>query len=825
MFESEAKESVVFPAGFLMVGIRGRRDMRALLTVFLYHGPWDRVFMKNNRFSFSCCCDRVEGHSGGAWLWLLFPLLLFSGAAFVESVPGQEGAASFTGTAALRPGAGSGIQQSLTSSFQLPYRFQEHLEEVVSSELGPVAVGSSTVQVWPPPDSASPRDVGPAEGVTVTDGLLRLDTDRGGVVILTEELGIYTADTASVALELKVTGNASLRLSWRFRTFPWGEDIQELAGSFIDFPVLPDGAMHIYDVRVDNVGAWRENRIIDGLQIHCNEAGSVAIARVEIRNRSEVFAQEGMGARVCAVGGDIRQALFMRVPARVTYRLRLPERAVFAAGLAAVQKDNPVTFQVSVRTGEKQEVVLREERIGAETWSERRADLAAYAGQEAEIELAAMTDQPGQVALWSNPSLFESKGDTPPGDRPNIVVYLVDALRADRLEAYGHHRVTAPAVTELARNGVRFEQCFSQETCTKPSVMTLYSGMDSQVHGYTCNGGPQFKNELPFFSTFLRERGYTTASISQNAYAPPPSSGRTSFCRQVELFGVNDSVTEDTYIAAASFLEAHQDRPFYLYIHTMECHELWTPDPESCPYALTPPFDQVYKDPEHAYPPDRYDGSITYADYNFKRVREKLDELGLLKNTLVIFTSDHGYALGERGEWAHGKDPYRDQVHVPLVLSWPAGGIGPVVIADPVQLADIGPTLLDLIGAPVPETCQGVSLLPLVRGDNASFIDRPIFSYNGWTGSASVTRGAWKLFRNEDSGERLYRTAGNVPETEDLAGAYPEITAELYQALKNHLRHNRQIAETIQVSPDAAEEISVDPVKLEILKSLGYISD
>jgi len=293
----------------------------------------------------------------------------------------------------------------------------------------------------------------------------------------------------------------------------------------------------------------------------------------------------------------------------------------------------------------------------------------------------------------------------------------------------------------------------------------------------------------------------------------------------VELFGVNDSVTEDTYIAAASFLEAHQDRPFYLYIHTMECHELWTPDPESCPYALTPPFDQVYKDPEHAYPPDRYDGSITYADYNFKRVREKLDELGLLKNTLVIFTSDHGYALGERGEWAHGKDPYRDQVHVPLVLSWPAGGIGPAVIADPVQLADIGPTLLDLIGAPVPETCQGVSLLPLVRGDNASFIDRPIFSYNGWTGSASVTRGAWKLFRNEDSGERLYRTAGNVPETEDLAGAYPEITAELYQALKNHLRHNRQIAETIQVSPDAAEEISVDPVKLEILKSLGYISD
>ncbi len=717
-------------------------------------------------------------------------------------------------------------QGTVSSLASKPYRFDEHLNDVVFSESGPVdAAVNSTVRVWPPKHSASEQYQSINGNVTVEEGLLRFTTEEGGGVILPEALGIYTPDVASIALELRVKGPSKLLLFWRYRSFPWVEEVQRADGSFCEFPVTADGAMHTYNVRLDNMDIWRNGRIVDGLQLVCDEAVTMDIARVEVRNRMEFFNTKGIGVRDYAVNGEIRQVLFMHTPARARYRIRLPEQGVFSAGMAAVQNDNPAAFTVNALVGDKKEILLSEDGIGPDTWKDQQIDLSVFAGSEVDIELAATSEKPGQVVLWSNPCVYKSNDTAVAQERPNILIYLVDALRADRLEIYGHNRKIAPGITELAENGTVFQHCFSQETCTKPSVMTLYTGVDSQAHGCTCNSGPQYKEELPFFSTSLRNSGYATAAITQNAYGPPLSATQNSFSRLVELFDINDSVTEDAYTAAVSFLEQHQDRPFYLYIHTMECHELWTPDPETFPYTLPPPLDEVWEDPERAYPPDRYDVSIAYADYNFRRVMDKLDELDLRNNTLVIFTSDHGFALGERGEWAHGKDPYLDQIHVPLIMHWPAGGMGPAVIEEQVQLADIGATLLELTGVGVPEVCQGTSLMPLLRGDNQQFLDRHIYAYNGWTQCASVTRGKWKLFKNKESRERLYSIEGGVPETEDVAAAHPEIAAALYQSLKAHMRKNSQVAERIQEQPESVNEVAIDPVKREILKSLGYLGD
>ena len=781
--------------------------------------------MNQNELTFACRRREAFSPAGNARQLMLSVTLIFLATLPRNAFTGDEGERSLE-TSAPDSVSAHPLPESSPGTHAELYRFEEHPGDIVFSELGPVeAIGKSTLLVWPPKDSAPAPHSESQTDVRVEGGMLLLDAEQGGSVVLPEGLGIYTPDTASIALTLSVTGTSQVQLSWRFRSFPWNGEVQKMDGAIVDIPVTPDGAQHTYDVRVDNMDAWRKNRIVDGLQLCCTEAASVAVARVEVRNRTEFFVNEGMGTRTYAIGGEIRQVMFMHAPARVRYHLRLPERAVFSAGLAAVQSDNSTTADVSLIQGDTREALLREERIGAERWADYRLDLAAFAGEEVEIELAATCETPGQVVLWSGPCIYPSRQGESPPERPNILFYLVDALRADRLDVYGHTQATAPAIAELARNGVRFQQCFSQETCTKPSVMTLHTGIDSHAHGYTCNDGPQFKEELLFFPTFLRDTGYATAAISQNAYGPPVSTAQKSFCRLVELFDINDSVSENTYAAAANFMEQHRDRPFYLYIHTMECHEVWTPRPESCPYTPPPPLDQVWKDPEAAYPPDRYDGSIAFADYNFKRVRDKLEELGLLKNTLIIFTSDHGFALGERGEWAHGLDPYMDQVHVPLIINWPAGGFGQAVITEQVQLADVAPTVLNLFGLPVPGECQGLSLLPLLRGDAASFVNRPIFSCNGWTHRASVTRGDWKLFINDDGGREFYRIAGETTETENVAQAYPDIAAELYQSLKNHIRRNARVAETKQAADESDTERAIDPVKLEILKSLGYIGD
>lgn len=707
------------------------------------------------------------------------------------------------------------------------YRFEEHLGNLVAVETGPIeAIGKSTTPVWPPRDKTSQQCTSLQAKVKVDDDLIYFVSEsEGGSVIFPEGLDIYTPDVASIVLELSIKGPSQLRLYWRYRSFPWAEGVQQMVYSFCDFPVKADGAMHRYNVRLDNMDGWKNVRIVDGFQLSCDVASSMTVKRVEVRNRVEYFPRAGMGTQDYAINGEIRQVVFMRTPAHARFRLHLPDRALFSTGLAAVQTDNPVSLTVTVFSGRESEAIIQETDIGPDTWTDHQFDLAAFTEETVEIELRATSEKPGQIALWSNPCVYRPSDAKIAKKKPNILFYLVDALRADRLESYGHNQITAPAVAALAQKGIRFQQCYSQETCTKPSVMTLYTGIDSQAHGCTCNTAPNYKEELTYFSTQLRDIGYATAAITQNAYGPPVSTNQKSFGQITELFDINDSVTEDTYIAAASFLEAHQDRPFYLYIHTMECHELWTPHPESCPYIPQPPFDQVYKDPENAYPPDRYDGSIRYADYNFKRVLDKVEELGLMENTLIVFTSDHGYALGERGEWAHGKDPYLDQIHVPLIMHWPAGSMGPAVIAEQVQVADIGVTLLDLVGVRVPEVCQGTSLLPLLRGDNQQFLDRPICSYNGWNQCASVIRGNWKLFKNNERGEQLYSIVGGVQETEDVAAAHPEITASLYQSLKAHMRRNSQVAERIQEQPELGDEVDIDPVKREILKSLGYLGD
>lgn len=742
--------------------------------------------------------------------------LLVSGAISNAAETRPEGGDSAT----IAPGRVT-VFENVTEPFI--YRLEEHLD---SATLNASAIGgrseSSVFTVWPPLIPIPPLESENGE-VAVIDNMLKFASKGEGYVILPEGLGIYAAATASIVLEMRVTGADHLRLYWRHRSVPWDKDILELDGAYFDIPVTADSATHTYDVQVQGMDAFRRNRIVDGFMLFCDAASSVEIVRVEVRNRTELFSGAAVGAREYAIGGEIRPVLFMHTPARAAYRLRLPDNPVFTAGLASVQDSGPASFSLSVSHDNQRQVVLVEDNVGSERWTDCRADLSVFAGREVEIELSVNSSVAGQVGMWSTPCVYDAEAG--PRTLPNILVYLVDALRADRLDAYGYERITAPTLSLLAREGVLFRNCFSQETCTKPSVMTLYSGVDSQAHGYTCNNGYTYGDEFRFFSTVLHDFGYSTAAISQNTYAPPPSTTQKSFDRLVDLFDINKSVTEDSYNAAAVFLEQHRDRPFYLYIHTMECHELWTPRPEACPYAVPPPFDQVYRDPENAFPPDRYDGSILYADYNFKRVRDKLEELGLLKDTLIIFISDHGFALGERGEWAHGKDPYQDQIHVPLIMSWPAGGIGSAVLSEQVQVADIAPTLLDLLKLPAPEICQGESLLPLLRGDNSQFQDRPIFSFNGWTSCESVTRGDWRFMRNQDREEFLYSIAGGAPETENLLSAHPDIAEELRQSLKAHLKKNSKIRAATTPSPEGSAEVQVDPVKLEILKSLGYISD
>ena len=130
-----------------------------------------------------------------------------------------------------------------------------------------------------------------------------------------------------------------------------------------------------------------------------------------------------------------------------------------------------------------------------------------------------------------------------------------------------------------------------------------------------------------------------------------------------------------------------------------------------------------------------------------------------------------------------------------------------------------------MTGLPNLEVSQGRSLVPLMRGEKQPFLERSVFSSDGWGTSASVIRGHFKLHKDREGKECLYDLTREDPEAKDLAADRPDLTAELHQELKTHIRQNSKIAETIRNTPDSKQEIAVDPVKLEILKSLGYLGE
>jgi len=726
-------------------------------------------------------------------------------------------------------GTRAGNADSASNSFSaLPnmnvFKFEEHLGDAVLSESAPPASDvESAVQVWPPRSTSAPP-LAVNGNAAVENGTLRYGSDGKGAVTFPENLGIYTPSVESLTLKLRVSGPSSLKVGWRYRLLSW-EEMEEIQNCTLSFPVTPDNESRTYVIRLDNMEAWRQYRTVDGLRLITEEAATVEIEAVEVHQRQGLFAGAGIGTREYAIQGETRQAVYMHTPARLACRVTVPEHPVLATGLAAVMEGNPIQFTVSLAIDGQQSVLFEKRIEDTNAWSEQRIDLGGHAGEEVVLEISATAAAPGQIALWSTPVLYDALEKNVARTRPNIIVYLVDALRADHLTPYGYADPTSPNLARLAETGVLFENCFSQETCTKPSVMTLHTGIDRIAHGYICNEGTTFTRDPLFYPTLLREIGYATCAISQNSYGPPVSFTQNAFCRLVELHEVNRSVTEDTCKAAAAFFEEHQDRPFYMYIHTMECHEQWTPAAGQTECSASGVPEQAWKDPANASRIQLYDGSIAFADCNFGRIRAKLEELGLLENTLIIFTADHGYALGERGEWEHGKAPYLDQIHIPLILSWPAGPFAAGRIAENVQTADISATILDLAGLPNLEISQGASLVPLMRGEKQPYLERPVFSFDGWNTSASVIRGHFKLHKNREGNESLYDLTQDAPESKDIAAERPEVAAELHQELKTHIRQNSKIAETIRSAPDSKQEVAVDPVKLEILKSLGYLGE
>lgn len=445
-----------------------------------------------------------------------------------------------------------------------------------------------------------------------------------------------------------------------------------------------------------------------------------------------------------AVHGDHRPSLVLTGPARFRFQtlVRREGRLAFAVVVRPVEA--AVRLRVAVHDGGGRHDAYDEVWRGHRAWQDRTVDLAGFAWKTVWIEFT-LTGDPATVALG-----FPEVVGRAPADRPNVLVYVVDCLRADHVGAYGYHRPTTPAIDRLAAEGVVFEKAYSCAAWTKPAVGCLFTSTYPWRHGVRTVASTLAEDVTTVAEAF-QSAGYATHAWVANPLVDRSQSalGR-GFDRFVALaqrwVGKNVNLAGAEADASAlnealRWLERNRRRSFFLYLHSLDLH---------APYEPRPPFDASFVragtsgiDAER----DLYDNEVAYNDREIGRLMDGLRGLGIYDSTLVVITADHGEEFMEHAVARHGRSLHDEALHVPLVVKLPAGRSAGHRVAAAVNSLDIAPTLLEYATVARPATFEGVGLAGLVAGGEPP--RRPLFAEQLGPRQAlyAVRHGGWKYVR------------------------------------------------------------------------------
>ena len=392
---------------------------------------------------------------------------------------------------------------------------------------------------------------------------------------------------------------------------------------------------------------------------------------------------------------------------------------------------------------------------------------------------------------------------------PRVVLVSIDTLRADRMSLYGARRETTPSLDAWARReGVVFEHAVAAAPSTLPAHASMFTGLEVLHHGAFL-GHP-----LGAAATTLAERyrqaGFRTLAVTGGGYLHP----YYGLDRGFEVYrswprhpGANEEELTDGLARVRRLLAEHRGEPVFLFFHTYEVHapyrtqepyfSTWTGTPGDRRYQPWPREDETrgrcfdwnhwprveLADGSHRdLRPDEledlraaYDSGIAVVDHAVGGLLESLSGGAEGEATTLVFTADHGEALGEEGRFDHGL-LYDSNLRVPLVVKRAGRRGAGRRVESPVRLVDLVPTLVELSDLPAPVApVDGVSLVPELEG-RADTAQRPAWSYSAESGQGlSVrTRGFAYVLHDcgldpEGGGEELYRVADDADETRNLA--------------------------------------------------------
>jgi arylsulfatase A-like enzyme len=424
---------------------------------------------------------------------------------------------------------------------------------------------------------------------------------------------------------------------------------------------------------------------------------------------------------------------------------------------------------------------------------------------------------------WQSMAEQRALANLPPArpDAPNVLLIVLDTVRARNLSLYGYDRPTTPELEKLAKKGVVFEQAISTAPWTLPSHAGMFTGRHQ--HELSVGFASRLDATYPTLAEVLSANGYTTAGFVANTWYAGKASGLDRGFTHYEDMVVSPGqvIVSSTLGRTAnnnfklrravgysevlgrktapdisdSFLrwlsEKDPQRPFFAFLNYFDAHE---------PYLPPEPFDAMFgpnvprRNPRHDHywnwtpsevqaEMDAYDGAIAYLDNQVGQLFDQLEKRGLLDNTLVIITSDHGEEFYEHGIMDHGYSLYMPLLRVPLLISFPDRVPAGMRVKEPVTPRYLAATVMELLNLKNEAGFPGVSLARFWDGGAAPDISvtEPLLSELEFTPnlpeSYPISKGDLKsliteqyhYIKNGDGSEELYDYLNDALEQNNLS--------------------------------------------------------
>jgi len=429
---------------------------------------------------------------------------------------------------------------------------------------------------------------------------------------------------------------------------------------------------------------------------------------------------------------------------------------------------------------------------------------------------------------------------------PNVVLIIMDTLRADVMGCYGFHVDTSPELDGMAEQGVLFTTCISQCSWTRPSIGSMLTSLYPRTLGLYKEWNEILADWFLTMPEILHSRGFKTIGLTANPNINSTFNFHTGFDSYFDSNVIfpwmepeEGTVTRashrlpsarEMFSKVLELAAAREDRPHYVQVNAMEIHEYSRTGDGA---LIRPEFSEMFQEKRNR----RYLQSLRQLSADIDEFVEALTAMPGWDNTLFVFTSDHGEGLDDHPDVRHAAEHgwvlYESQIMVPLIMYNPNGSLPVRTVTERVRLLDLMPTVLDYLDIPVPESLEGISLLPIIRGETDSlplpeyFVTETQFRFND---KIAVYSPRWKYIENRDVEYIAGREGAQGVDPVELQMVGEKENGPKTDKIKSHAAEAerlrtflRQWEEMYSKAESIPRKTDISAGELDQLRKMGYL--